>query len=265
MFFYISKILWFFLQPSTFLVILFALGFALYWSGRRTAGFRIVLAAAAIYAFIGLTPLANAMMFALERHYDRPPEAEIGQVDGIVVLGGVIDALVSVSRDEIALNEAAERLTEAAALAYRFPKARIVISGGDGALVYKSGSEALIAQEFFARIGIDPARITLETKSRTTSENAAFSKAVIDPKPGERWLLVTSAFHMARAMGCFRAVSFDVIPYPVDFRTRGREDLFRFPPQPSMAWRRFDVAVKEWLGLIVYSLTGRFETSAQTE
>jgi uncharacterized SAM-binding protein YcdF (DUF218 family) len=259
MFFYVSKILWFFLQPSTLLVLVFALGFAVYWFGRRKTGFRIVLAGALIYALIGLTPLANALMFALERQYSRPDESGLGQVDGIIVLGGVVDALVSVSRDEIALNEAAERLTEAAALAYRFPKARIVISGGDGALLYKSGSEASIAERFFTRIGIIASRITLETKSRTTSENAVLSKALIAPKPGERWLLVTSAFHMARAMGSFRAASFEVIPWPVDFRTRGAQDLFRFPPRPSMAWRRFDVAAKEWLGLIAYSLAGRFE------
>ena len=257
MFFYASKISGFFLQPSTALILLFALGFALYWRGRRRAGMRVLLATVAIYIIAGLSPLANGMMFALEQRHARPEASQIDRVDGIIVLGGVIDALVSGTRDEIALNEAAERLTETAALAYRFPEARIVISGGDGALIYKSASEAGIAQRFFTRIGIDAARITLENQSRTTWENAALAKKLIKPAPGERWLLVTSAFHMWRAMACFRAVDFEVTPWPVDFRTRGAEDLLRFSPRPSTAWRRIDLATKEWVGLAAYWITGR--------
>ncbi|WP_088348255.1 MULTISPECIES: YdcF family protein [Rhodomicrobium] len=257
MFFYASKVIWYFLQPSTFLILLFALGFVLYWRGRTRAGIRVLLATVLIYAVAGLSPLANAMMYGLERIYTRPGMDALDRVDGIIVLGGVIDALVSSTRDEIALNEAAERLTETAALAYRFPAARIVISGGDGALIYTSSSEAEIAKRFFTRIGIDPARITLEPASRTTSENAAFAKRLVDPKPGERWLLVTSAFHMPRAMAVFRAEGFDVKPWPVDFRTRGPEDLLRFSPRPSTAWRRIDLAAKEWMGLMAYWVTGR--------
>ena len=107
----------------------------------------------------------------------------------MIVLGGMIDSLVSVARNEVALNEAAERLTEAAALARRYPGARIVVSGGDGSLVYRSTDEAGIAKRFLTQIGIDPARITLETQSRNTWQNAVFTKKLIAPKPGERWLL----------------------------------------------------------------------------
>ena len=114
-----------------------------------------------------------------------------------------------------------------------------------------------MAKRFFTRIGIDGARILLEEKSRTTSENAEFTKALLTPAPGERWLLVTSAYHMPRAMGCFRAAGFDVTPWPVDYRTRGPQDLLRFPPRPSEAWRRLDLAAKEWIGLLIYRLLGK--------
>jgi uncharacterized SAM-binding protein YcdF (DUF218 family) len=257
MLFYASKILWFFFQPSCFLLLLFALGLWLYWRGRTRFGIRIVVAAVLLYAAGGLSPLPNAMMLALEQQYSRPAMEELTEVAGVIVLGGAIDTLVSSTREEIALNEAGERLTETSALAWRFPAARIVFSGGDGALRYTSTSEAIVAKRFFTRIGIDPERILLEGKSRTTSENAAFTKALVNPGPGERWLLVTSAFHMPRAMACFKAAGFDLTPWPVDFRTRGLEDLMRFPSQPSDGWRRLDLAVKEWIGLLAYRLAGR--------
>jgi uncharacterized SAM-binding protein YcdF (DUF218 family) len=257
MFFYASKVIGFFLQPSTLLILLFLLGFGLYWRGRRRAGIRVLAGTALIYAVAGLSPFSNAMMLGLEQHYSRPDEASLGRVDGIIILGGVVDTLVTGARGEIALNEAAERLTESAALALRFPAARIVISGGDGALLYTSMSEANVAERFFTRLGIAPGRITLETRSRTTSENAAFAKKLLNPAAGERWLLITSAFHMWRAMACFRAAGFDVTPWPVDYRTRGAEDLLRFQPRVSEAWRRIDLATKEWIGLLAYRLTGR--------
>jgi uncharacterized SAM-binding protein YcdF (DUF218 family) len=257
MLFYASKILWFFFQPSCFLILLFALGLWLYWCGRTRLGMRIILATVLLYAAGGLSPLPNAAMLGLEQQYSRATIEDLTDVAGVIVLGGTIDTLVSSTRHEIALNEAAERLTETSAIAFRFPTARIVISGGDGALLYTSTSEAGVAKRFFTRIGIDPGRIALEEKSRTTSENAAFTKTLVDPRPGERWLLVTSAFHMPRAMACFKAAGFDLTPWPVDFRTRGPEDLLRFPSQPSDGWRRLDLAVKEWIGLIAYRLARR--------
>jgi uncharacterized SAM-binding protein YcdF (DUF218 family) len=259
MLFYASKIIWFFLQPSCLLILFFALGFWIYWRGRAHLGMRIILVGVLIYAVAGLSPLANGMMLVLEQQFSRPAMEDLTEVTGVIVLGGVIDTLVTSTRDEIALNEAAERLTETAALAFRFPNARIVISGGDGALLYESMGEAGVAKRFFTRIGIDPGRIILEEKSRTTSENAAFTKALVSPRPGERWLLVTSAFHMPRAMGCFRAAGFDLTPWPVDFRTRGPEDLMRFSPRPSEGWRRIDMAAKEWMGLLIYWLIGKIE------
>jgi uncharacterized SAM-binding protein YcdF (DUF218 family) len=257
MFFYASKVIGFFLQPSTALMLLFAIGFSLYWLGRTRWGMRVLAATVTIYVVAGLSPLSNAMMLGLEQHVTRPGAASLDRVDGIIILGGVVDTIVSSTRDEIALNEAAERLTESAALARRFPKARIVISGGDGALIYKSMSEAQIAERFLTRDGIDAARITVEGRSRTTAENAAFTKKLLNPPPGERWLLVTSAFHMWRASRCFRAAGFDITPWPVDYRTRGSGDLTRFEQRPSEAWRRIDLAAKEWMGLLAYWLTGR--------
>ena len=89
-----------------------------------------------------------------------------------------------------------------------------------------------------------------------TAENAAYSKALVKPKPGERWLLVTSAQHMPRAMGAFRKAGFPVEAYPVDWRSLPRLRL-QFPASFSLGLVRSDDTVHEWVGLFVYWITGR--------
>ena len=88
----------------------------------------------------------------------------------------------------------------------------------------------------FESLGIAKSRLMMERRSRNTQENAEFSKALAAPKPGERWLLVTSAFHMPRSVGLFRKAGFAVEPYPVDWRIGGRDDLLAFRTSPSKGW-----------------------------
>jgi len=80
----------------------------------------------------------------------------------------------------------------------------------------------------FESFGIAKDRLMMERRSLNTRENAEFTKAMVSPKSGERWLLVTSAHHMPRSVGIFRRVGFEVEPYPVDWRTGGRSDLLTF-------------------------------------
>ncbi len=165
--------------------------------------------------------------------------------------------MVSQPRGEVALNEAAERMTVIAELARRFPNARIVFTGGSGRIIYDGVTEASLAARLFESFGIAKERIVLEDKSRDTDENARFTKELLDPKPGERWLLVTSAHHMPRSVGVFRAAGFPVEAYPVDFRTRGAVDLLRPFSNVGDGLRRTDTAAREWVGLVAYRLTGR--------
>jgi uncharacterized SAM-binding protein YcdF (DUF218 family) len=147
-----------------------------------------------------------------------------------------------------------------AELARRYPNARIIFSGGSSSLIYDEGPEAPFAVRQLEALGVAHDRIAAEDRSRNTLENAAYSLRLAHPKPGERWLLVTSAYHMPRAMAAFRAVGFVVEAYPVDWRTRGPEDLTR--PFGSLAegLRRTDTAVREWVGLLVYRVTGKSAT-----
>jgi len=256
MFFILSKTLGFFAAPSNVLIALAVLGVVLMATRFSRCGRRLAVAGVVLLAVAGLTPFGNALMLPLEQRFP-PWDAARGAPDGIVVLGGAIEPETSAARGQAALNEAAERLTAVAALARRFPQARIVYSGGDASLLGIQPDEAQFALPLLESFGVAKQRIALERQSRNTHQNAVFTAALVKPKPGERWLLVTSAHHMPRAVGCFRRVGFQVEAYPVDWRTGGLQDLWRPFRSASAGLARTDAAVREWVGLMAYWLTGR--------
>jgi uncharacterized SAM-binding protein YcdF (DUF218 family) len=173
------------------------------------------------------------------------------------VLGGALSPDVSHARDTVALNEAAERLTVVAELARRYPDARIIFSGGSGSVIFAERPEAEFALRLLESLGVPKGRVVAEDKSRNTVENARFSRELAQPKPGERWLLVTSAYHLPRAIGIFRKAGFPVEAYPVDWRTRGSGDVLRPFPTLGEGLRRTDTAMREWVGLLAYWIGGQ--------
>jgi uncharacterized SAM-binding protein YcdF (DUF218 family) len=172
------------------------------------------------------------------------------------VLGGPIDADLSVAHGTPVIRSEPDRIVAAAELARKYPNARIVFTGGSPNLISNDAREADFAVEIFERLGIDKTRLIVERRSRNTYENAAFSKALVGPKPGERWLLVTSAFHMPRAVGLFRKAGFAIEPYPVDWRVGEGADVLAFS-QAAIGLARTDIAMREWIGLLAYWLAGR--------
>jgi uncharacterized SAM-binding protein YcdF (DUF218 family) len=256
MFFYLSKILRFFAIPSNLVIVIGIAGVFLLRSRFHRAGRRLVIGSLIVLAIMGLSPVGNVLIIPLEDRFP-PWDSSRGAPDGIVVLGGALSPDVSAARGTPALTEAAERLTAAVELARRYPNARILFSGGTGALVPSTATEAEFALRLWAALGIEPGRVIAEDQSRNTVENAVFSKELAKPKPGEHWLLVTSAYHLPRAVGIFRKAGFPVEPYPVDWRTRGPADALRFFPTMGDGLRRTDTAVREWVGLAAYWLTGQ--------
>lgn len=256
MFFYLSKIVGFFAIPSNLVVTAGLLGLLLLPTRFARAGRRLAMTSLIVLALFGLSPIGNALILPLEQRF--PPWDSAGPApDGIVVLGGAVSVDVAAARNEVVLNESAERLTVVADLARRYPKARIIFSGGSSALFFRDGTEAEFAVRLFETFGIARDRIIAEDQARNTVENAAFSKRLANPKAGEIWLLVTSAYHLPRAIGVFRKAGFTVEAYPVDWRTRGREDVLRPFFTVGDGIRRTDTAVREWVGLAIYWLTGR--------
>lgn len=261
MFFYVAKGLWFVLQPSCLIALLLVIGTLMVWTYWARWGRRIVALAAVLLIVAGLSPLGNALILPLEDRFPRTDLNAGPAPTGFIVLGGFEQRLIENSRHAMALNDAGERIFEAAILARRFPNAIIAISGGDAGIVYRSGSEAKAAAKILLRLGVRRDRMVLETISRDTYENALFTKRLLTEKgllgPNKRWVLITSAYHMPRAMGCFRKVGFDVEAYPVDYRTRGPVDLTRPFDRVSAGLSRVDAAMHEWAGLLAYWMDGR--------
>ena len=256
MFFILSKIAGFFALPSDIAATLAALGVVLLFTRFRRAGRMLATLGVVLLLIAGLSPLGNALMLPLEERFP-PWDASGGAPTGIIVLGGAVGPELSAARGTPDLNESAERITATAALARKYPDARIVYSGGNARLVLTGGIEADYAIDLLESLGVARTRIIAERQSRNTIENAEFSKTLVAPKPGERWLLVTSAYHMPRAIGAFRRAGFPVEAFPVDWRTRGPIDLWLPFESVTAGLRRTDTATHEWIGLFAYWLTGR--------
>jgi uncharacterized SAM-binding protein YcdF (DUF218 family) len=206
----------------------------------------------------GLSPLGTMLLYPLEQRFP-PWDAARGAPDGIIVLGASIEADLSAAHGTPVVRSAPDRIIAAAALAHRYPNARVVFSGGSANLISNDATEADFAGAIFESLGIGKSRLIMERRSRNTLENAEFSKALVAPKAGERWLLVTSAFHMPRSVGLFRKAGFAVEPYPVDWRVGGRDDLLSFTNIALDGLGRTDAAMREWMGLIAYRATGKID------
>ena len=255
MFFPLSKIFWFFADPGNLLFVGLALAAVLAWTPGRRAS-RWFLTLSFLFALVaGFLPLGQIMWSTLENRIP-PPVRLPERVDGIIVLGGVVDQFVTQARGQLSVGGAVERILAAARLAKVYPDARIVYSGGSGRLLRQDLKEADYVAPLFEELGVDPGRLVIESRSRNTAENAVFTKRLVDPAPGETWILITSAFHMPRALGAFRKAGWSPVPYPVDYATTGTATA---KPGASLlnGLGRLSAASHEWIGLVFYWLTGR--------
>ena len=261
MFFPLSKLFWALVQPSNLLVIfmmLAAIALALNW---HVLARRLLAALACATLAITFLPIGQWLMAPMEHRF--PEIADLpDEIDGIIVLGGAVDVGVMEGHGQLALNDQAERLTAFLDLARRYPSARLVYSDGIGSIVRPDVDIATQVAAFFRDHGLDPERVVFEDRSRNTAENAALSKELVNPSPDERWLLVTSAFHMPRAVGIFRRLDWQVIAYPVDYKHAASTTWHAWTSsivQPDVARRLgdLDVAVRAYIGLLAYWLTDR--------
>ena len=221
----------------------------------RRAGARLALASFLLLAMAGYLPVGKLLIHPLENRFP-PWDATRGAPDGIIVLGGAIASSLSLNRGAPMVNRSAGRIIALGTLAHQFPTARIIYSGGNASIHPGGPREADVLPGVLDAVGVPRQRVELERRARNTVENAVFSKAIARPKPGERWLLVTSAAHMPRAIGCFRRAGFPVEAYPADWTTPTRI-IFAPTVSPSYGLTRLDDAVHEWMGLLAYWLTGR--------
>ena|SRR5215510_2532672 len=255
MFFLLSKSVAFLLLPSNLLIGLAIVGAVLLATGKSRAGTGLILASIILLAVAGWWPTGNLLIHVLESRFP-PWNPNRGTPDGIVVLGGAVNSSLSREFGEPVIGGDGNRIVALGKLARVFPNARIVYSGGDASLLGNQPPEAEFVYQVLDSLGVPRGRILLEPSSRNTAENAAFTKALANPRQGERWLLVTSAQHMPRAVGSFRRVGFPIEAYPVGWRTGSGADL-GVPLAFGEALARFDSAAREWVGLLVYWATGK--------
>jgi uncharacterized SAM-binding protein YcdF (DUF218 family) len=255
MFFILSKTVAFLFFPSNALIILGLVGLVLAVTRWRRTGIGIIATSTILLAATGFLPIGNALTHVLEARFPPWHEAR-GAPDGIIVLGGAISPRLSRAHGEPIVDGDAGRITALVKLARAYPKARIVYSGGDPSLLSSEVPEADFIYPLLDAFGISHDRVLLETRSRNTAENAMFTKQLVTPKPTERWLVVTSAQHMPRAMGCFRTAGFQVEAYPVGWRTTQLLDSLG-ERTLSAGLKRLDSAAYEWIGLLAYRVTGK--------
>lgn len=253
--FVLSKVLWWFAQPTRLWLILTILSSLLLYSAffRQARIALLSLTIGALAAFV--LPIHLYTMRPLEQRFPQASLPE--QITGIIVLGGAVDQILTEVYGQANLNSAAERMTEAVQLALQYPNTKLVFSGGSAEVNPRSSfREADVAAQFYQELGLNSDRLVFESESRNTFENAVFTKELLNPQKDELWVLLTSAFHMPRAVGIFEALEWEVIPYPVDYRVGLNVET---SPQVLFSGKLFifDLAVKEWLGLFAYKLMGR--------
>lgn len=250
--FLISKMVDVAVQPLNFLLLVLALAFLLLCGRWARLGRGLVGAVCAAMLALAVLPWDTLLTAPLENRFPSPELP--ARIDGIIVLGGALDPALSAERGQPSLNSSAERLTEFMALGLRHPEARLVFTGGSGSMLRQEAKEAPVARAFMAALGFDVGRVTFEGQSRNTWENAVYSRDLVKPQPGEAWVLVTSAIHMPRAVGAFRAAGWPVIPYPVDYQSSisGAEARFNVGSGAGVLGQ----GLHEWLGLAYYRRRG---------
>lgn len=253
--FVLSKLLNVLTQPLAWVVALLFLGLLLQCRWRRV-GLGLLWTALFVLLLQGWEPLPDAVLRRLEARHPAPAQLDLSQYAGVIVLGGSTESsYVWEGNDQPALNSAAERLTAALPLLQRAPQLLLLYTGGEGELLAEGLSEAERARRFYAEQGVPPERLLLETTSRNTYENAVLSAALPGVDKTSPWLLITSAWHMPRALGTFRQAGWNVTPWPTDYRTGVATPWHQYSLSQGAA--KWQMALHELLGLVAYRLSGR--------
>lgn len=246
--YFLSKIIWIVLSPLNLFVILLLIS-VLFSKFRKNIASRIFyLLSIFFFIIIGVFPTGNLILSKLESNYpvleDMPDD-----INGILILGGPTSYYLTNQHNQVSFNESGERLTEAYKLIKKFNSIKIIFSGAQ---------HTYVANKFFREMGINEDIIIFESKSRNTYENILFSKTIINPEKDEKWLLITSSFHMKRTLSVAEKLNWKLIPYPVDFRTGAGKIIFIPNINKTLDhFNSFNLAFHEIVGLASYYFLGR--------
>ena len=198
---------------------------------------------------INIFPIGDLIINPLEERFPQRPLPE--EIDGIIVLGGAGDGRVSAGRGQPTVSASAERLFTFIYLARKYPKAKLIFTGGGGSHKHSDAAHMMFEQSM-----LPVKRVIFESQSRNTYESAMFSFSLIKPQKKEKWVLITSAYHMPRAVGVFRKSGWEVIPYQVDYQTAGPQN-YRVYYEGFLNVPKVRIGLHEWLGLFAYRVAGK--------
>ncbi len=260
MFFVISKLLGFFLNPITFFLTFAVLCLFVYWLGFHKLARYSAIAIAILFLLNAYTQFPDYLLQKLEVSHDGSVlDSEQDKIIGIIVLGGAVAVNRHKKRDWYHTNPAAERIIEGIHLAKKFPHLPIIYTGGNGNLINDGSVEADGFVRIVDRLGGLKNEVILEKRSKNTRQNARFSAEIIRGNPNlapdGHWLLVTSAFHMKRSVASFKKEGINVIQWPTDFRA----DVLRFPwivTSPGAQLKKLKTFIHEVIGLVAYEIVG---------
>lgn len=255
--FILSKIIWVLMAPDDALVLLFLIAGFLAVAQRKSwqdFGRRMAFTLSLILFLIAILPMGEWALTPLESHN---PAVLPQHVDGIIVLGGDENPYASEKRNQPTAAYSLGRYMRAADLARQYPEAQLVFSGGSNILrPHSTLKDAEVAKQAMAEMGAATGKMILETQSRNTYENAVKTADIIHPTAQQNWLLVTSAWHMPRALATFRKAGWNVYPQPANYMTSGEYDMSLHLNLLDHL-QKLTYAVHEYIGLVAYKLMGR--------
>lgn len=245
--FYIIRWLYMWLLPIGSLVAAL-IGITIYLWYKKSRVWMVLAVVTLLFYGLSIPPVSTRLIQPLENRYIQRPVQEV-QGDVIILLGGGARAGVPDVDGVGQVGEAAANRFLTAVRLQKMLHVPIILSGG--AVLPGDAQEATIEQRMLLSLGVPQEMIFLDTKSRNTAENARFSKALCAAHGWNHPIVVTSAFHMPRAMQFFQNEQLDVTAYPSDYRSSATERLtpFSFVPQ-SYELMSSCLALKEYVGLI---------------
>jgi len=253
MYFIISKIFYFLLQPIVWIILLLLLSFLLKQHKIKFALSRIALV---LLLLSSNKFLVNELMHWWE--YDPVPIGELQpDYDGIVLLGGVTNPDV-VPHDRVYLSGGADRITHTAQLYLAGYAPKIILTGGSGKLL---GDEVMEADQMFQVLRlchVPDKDMLVEPSARNTRENAVRVKSLMQSDSQfKRLILVTSGYHMRRALGVFKKQGIPVTPFPTDIKSKHTAYTFHDYIIPDVgAFLDFHIILKEIFGYVIYAVLG---------
>ena len=253
--FYLSKFLWYLFNPFNCIIFLLILSVILNFLKFLKFSKIILYFAFLLFFITGVLPTGSYLLYLLEKNYHNKinlPE----KIDGMIILSGATNPFLTKEYDQIALNDGVERLTESIQLIKKYPKAKVFFAGGSGYVEYPDLNHSDVAKKFYESLDVNTKNIFFDKKSRNTYENIVFAKMKFNPNINEKWILVTSAFHLKRAISVGEKLGWELIPYATDYKLP-KKFRWKFSINFFGNLGSFKNSSHEWVGIISYYLMGR--------